>query len=36
LGWLTGSEVQVIIIKVGAWQHHSIQADMVQEEKKLG
>jgi hypothetical protein len=21
LGWLTGSEVQTIIFKVGAWQH---------------
>jgi len=31
-GWLTGSEVQSIIIKVGSWH---IQAGMVQEELRV-
>ena len=31
-GWLTGSEVQAIIIR---WEHGSIQAGMVQEELRV-
>jgi hypothetical protein len=31
-GWLTGSEVQSIIIKAGTWRH---QAGMVQEELRV-
>ena len=31
-GWLTGSEVESIFIKVGTWQH---QAGMVQEELRF-
>jgi hypothetical protein len=34
-GWLTGSEVQSIIIKVGAWQRPGRQAGMVQEELRV-
>jgi hypothetical protein len=33
LGWLTGSEIQSIIIKVGG--HGSIQADMMQQELRV-
>jgi hypothetical protein len=31
-GWITDSEVQSIIIKAGAWQHH---AGMVQAELRV-
>ena len=34
-GWLTGSEIQPIIVKARAWQHGSIQAGMVQAEMRV-